>query len=217
MSSQYHPPDQDGAISHENQPQVVVRGGKTYVCSACGTLVEIPAEFVNQFDLVDQAASPREDAAKERTPQPPPASHSAPAEVRGKQCSTRKVEHGSAHCANSNKAQSRPRSACRPPRKIFADTIIDGLRVPSAQKLDRAFAWVSFQLKVVDRQDSEIRRLKKLLRQKPVSRPGPRRQAKAREAPPGATATVARPSPSHAGEDIPTAPDKKTPKGREPP
>ncbi|WP_207398779.1 hypothetical protein, partial [Bremerella alba] len=41
---------------------------------------------------------------------------------------------------------------------------IDGIRVPSAQEMDRALAWVSFHLKLLGLQGGEVRRLRKRLK-----------------------------------------------------
>ncbi|MBA2117734.1 hypothetical protein [Bremerella alba] len=42
-------PDQDRSQTRDNAPRGVVRADKTFVCSACGTLVEVPAKVVGRM------------------------------------------------------------------------------------------------------------------------------------------------------------------------
>ncbi len=157
-------PEPQGTDSTENAPQVVVRAGKTFVCTACGTLVEIPADVVDQFEIPASTTSnkPQEKPQAKSPPPSDPPKTSSP-------------KTSSPMPASSNKpASTRPPLTPQTPhqrsgrpirqRVRLAGKIIDGLRVPSASQLDRAFSWVTYQLKVVDRQDSEIKRLKKLLK-----------------------------------------------------
>lgn len=146
MSFSHEQPNYSGASSSESGPQVVVRAGKTFICTACGTLVEVPADVVGQL-VIAVEPSPPEEPVKEvvETSTPP------------------------AEAAQSNPdAEQRPKSNPRPKpkRASFAGTMIDGLRVPSAKELDRALNWVSFHLTVLDRQGSEIRRLQKTLKRR---------------------------------------------------
>lgn len=149
MSSSTAPqPDPSGSFSTENASQVVVRADKYFLCTACGTLVEIPEEVVGQ--LVLQVAHPEpEAAAKTPAAKPKP----APADTLPTEDATpRPIQ------------RPKPLRSQRPRRKTFAGETIDGLRVPSGQELDRALKWVSFHLRVLDRQKQEVTRLKKLLK-----------------------------------------------------
>ncbi|QDU75774.1 hypothetical protein Pan97_28160 [Bremerella volcania] len=153
MSSNHHTSEQNGALSRERKPQVVVRAGKTYVCSSCGTLVEIPADVVGQLVIaVDPSQS-------DETVEPSP------------------VSEKPSRATPIAKAPPRPKRPQPPKRVSFTGETIDGLRVPSSQQLDRAFSWVTFHLKVLDRQGSEIKRLKNLLRQQPMPCRDPREHA----------------------------------------
>lgn len=163
-----------GASSSGNAPQVVVRAGKTFICTACGTLVEVPADIVEQFVLV-----PPEEAKSPSRPQPPaeePTTAEAPpeatlspeySETTGANGSATIAERSATITDNPAQARSRPRRPRRPnapDRTHLTGQTIDGLVVPSAAKLDRAFSWVSYQFMVLDRKNSEFERLKKLLK-----------------------------------------------------
>ncbi|MFN3151069.1 hypothetical protein [Bremerella sp.] len=150
---QQQQPEPSGSFSEENAPQVVVRAGKHYVCSSCGTLVEIPAEVVGQLVLA-AAPSPQEEASPPTPPQAPSTVIAAP-----------------------SPQPPRPKRPSKPQRPSFVGETIDGLRVPSANELDRALAWVSFHLRVLDRQGSEIKRLQKAIedRNPPVQQASDRR------------------------------------------
>ncbi|WDI44611.1 hypothetical protein [Bremerella sp. P1] len=206
-----------GAFSAENTPQVVVRAGKTYVCSACGTLVEIPADVVGQLVIavtpeaenkpVDAASEEQEPGRTEAAQEKSSPSHPVTAEV----------------CTRPSTAKttrpSRPGRPKQPKRVSFADEMIDGLRVPTAGQLDRALAWVSFHLKVLDRQGSEIKRLRKLLKQRStidVPRPSltGRAQKATREGP---SSRVGSARQRHAPADLSVAPDVDNKTQRGPP
>ncbi|QDU73781.1 hypothetical protein Pan97_07810 [Bremerella volcania] len=176
MSSSSHAQlEQRGKLSNESKPQVVVRAGKYFVCSACGTMVEVPADVVGQLVIaVDPAAqeeevdtSPPQNQSRTEKPTPnKPVPTSTPSPSTARQTSQ----------------PPRPKQPRHHSHQGFTSKIIDGLAVPSAGQLDRAMAWVSFHLKVLDRQGSEIKRLKKLLKQHPTSRvpcPSPRGHAHA--------------------------------------
>ena len=164
-----------GASSHENAPQVVVRAGKHYVCSACGTWVEIPADVVGQLVYV---ASPANDAPpsgmSKDTPEVPSQVHpEKPPEATppvvptppAKASPTPNTQNTSNSGAAAETPSRQPTSQTPPRKRAFPRTF-DGLQVPSGRRLDHAFAWVRFQLQVLDRQDSEIKQLRKLLRQR---------------------------------------------------
>lgn len=182
MTSTSHHPQQSGASSGANQPQIVVRAGKHYVCSSCGVLVEIPADVVGQLVLVVDHTSqeePVDPTPSESATFAPLAEDSSPDPLEGPA-----VASSQAAPANDKLAVETPRQASsqttraarpgrpkQPQRNAFAGTMIDGLKVPTAAELDRALNWVSFHLKVLDRQGSEIKRLRKLLKKQNVPSP----------------------------------------------
>lgn len=127
--------------SGDSKPQVIVRSGKTYLCSSCGTLVEIPEDVVGQL-VIAVDPSPPEEPAEELPPQEETVSPEPPTPPQPERLKQRE-------------------------KVCFTGQMIDGLRVPSAAELDRAFSWVSFHLQVLDRQGSEIKRLRKLLKKRP--------------------------------------------------
>ncbi len=229
MSHAHDPPAQPEAESPDGTPQVVVRAGKTYICSACGTLVEIPAEFVEQFVLVPPqrqqnkrpaAASP---TAQDTPKQPPAPTSSDAAAGRGE------VSDGMASCgasgrratsttaASSGAQPTRPTHPKRPPRPSFAGQLIDGLRVPQPKQLDRAFAWVTHHLTVLDRKDSELQQLAKLLKQQKKNQvpcPRPRRPVIKITTPPKSEGKD-HPGRSQAHEDVSITPQKIDPGGKQ--
>ncbi|MEW4561219.1 hypothetical protein AB1K70_01765 [Bremerella sp. JC770] len=157
MSSTNAPPsERHDSASAGHTPQVVVRAGKTYLCSACGTLVEVPAEVVGQ--LVRVVACSPNGASEENLP---------PAETPSQTHVTPSTPSPTA--ASPKKCSKRPR--CRQPSQPIAakHPIIDGLCLPTAQQLNGALAWVSFHLKVLDRQGSELQQLKKRLKRRPAA------------------------------------------------
>ena len=129
MSAIHETPDKSSLNSQEHAPQVIVRAGKTYVCSSCGTLVEIPAEFVGQMVTVKAEPPPTEPSSE--TPV-----DAAPREV-----------------------PSNPKPRRQPKRKTLAGQVIDGLTVPSVAQLKEAQSWTAFHQKVLDRQNRELVRL----------------------------------------------------------
>ncbi|MFN3153368.1 hypothetical protein [Bremerella sp.] len=236
-SSTHRQPELQGAFSNEHAPQVVVRAGKTFVCSACGTLVEIPKEVVGQLVLAAAPASSEEQGRGEATevaPSPTDSSQHQPPidEATGVPCSrprghakevTPKESARSAPGAKQRHAHAdvemapvskqprptRPKRPRSPARECFVGQTIDGLTVPSARQLDRALAWVSFHLRILDRQGSEIQRLRKLLKQRSNSGvPCPRPRGPASEVPVHDPVKPAgNPNPKHAQEDLGVAPE----------
>lgn len=171
------PPKTIGASSYESAPKVMVRAGKHYVCSACGTWVEIPADVVGQMVYVPSPADeppPRDplnntrkapsEVLPRQTPEatppdvPTPVAPTPPAKA-----SAAQNTQNPGAAAEEPLRQPTPQT---PPRKRAVPRTIDGLQVPSGRRLDHAFAWVRFHMQVLDRQDSEIKQLKKLLRQR---------------------------------------------------
>ncbi|WDI41362.1 hypothetical protein [Bremerella sp. P1] len=158
MSTNHAQPDQRGTRSTERKPQVVVRAGKTFLCSSCGTLVEVPADVVGQLvvavDSSPQEAPAEPSVADEQPPQVEPDPTVTPAKSSSCKDSPR-PSHAPKH---------RPQRPSAPKKSHLIGEMIDGLKVPSAKQLDRALAWVSFHLKVLDRQGTEKNRLRKLLK-----------------------------------------------------
>jgi len=140
MSSHHAQPDRSGQHSPERTPQVVVRAGKCFVCSSCGVMVEIPADVVGQMVVV--AEQPTNEATED---EPTAERNSNPPKL------ARRVETPRPHSAEPSNCDA------------IAFRKIDGLRVPTGGQLSRALGWVGFQLKVLDRQGSELARLEKLL------------------------------------------------------
>ncbi|WP_207399344.1 hypothetical protein, partial [Bremerella alba] len=129
--------DPSGSFSSENAPQVVLRAGKAFVCSACGTLVEVPAQVVGRkVTPVEHAARPGVSPVERSQPEPPASDVSA-------------NQSGGLNDVADRKAAAAKVSKPKPRR-------IDGIRVPSAQEMDRALAWVSFHLKLLGLQGGEV-------------------------------------------------------------
>ncbi|QDU74692.1 hypothetical protein Pan97_17050 [Bremerella volcania] len=148
MSAVHQQPTESRSRSTQRAPQVVVRAGKTFLCSACGTLVQVPEDVVGQLVIAVERSTEDPYRREERASVEP--SHDVPPQPRSTPAKT---------------CPPRPGRPKRPAPDGRAAQIIDGLRVPLAGELDRALAWVSFHLKVLDRQGSEVKRLKKLLKQ----------------------------------------------------
>ncbi|QDU73376.1 hypothetical protein Pan97_03460 [Bremerella volcania] len=155
MTTNHDQPEPSGAT----KPQVVVRAGKYFVCSSCGTMVEVPADVVGQL-VIAVDPSPQEELS------PPESANLKPPQQQTL------IQESPSRPARSKRLQ-------QPDRSDLTGTMIDGLGVPSSQELDRALAWVSFHLKVLDRQGSELKRLQKLLKQQPMPCPRPRGHAPA--------------------------------------
>ena len=162
-ASSHAQPDPGGSFSSENGPQVVVRAGEYFVCSACGTMVRLPAEVVGQ--LVLTAAPTPEKQPVAATPEREEPARSMPHAAVSPQADQVSVKATATVRRPSKARPSRPRRPQQPQRVSLAGEMIDGLRVPSGDELDRALAWVSFHLRVLDRQGSEIARLQKLLKE----------------------------------------------------
>ena len=197
----------------ESAPQVVVRADKYFICSACGVLVEIPPEVVGQLVLAASPAS-QDAKVKEAAPRKEPVT-ATDSPMSGKAVATQV-------------APPRPRRPQRPKRLAFVGETIDGLQVPSGQQLDRALKWVSFHLRVLDRQNSEINRLKKLLKQRSAGIASTDTKQASRQHPNTpmhySGASCPRPrghddphQPPHAHEDVSMAPEKHTKIERGPP
>ncbi|MFN3149061.1 hypothetical protein [Bremerella sp.] len=209
-----HEPTQPGGAS---APQVVVRAGKTFVCSSCGTLVEIPAEVVGQ--LVLAAAPASQDMPGGESPpevKEPPAKEP---ERHAHQAQPVLTQQPSRQTASAKLRPQRPKRPQRPQPELFTGTMIDGLRVPSGQQLDRALKWVSFHLRVLDRQSGEIKRLQTLLKQPPSIRvPRPSSFGRASETQsPTRPERSSQPNQQHAHEDVSMAPVVRDVNERGPP
>lgn len=208
--STHHHPDQNGALSSESTPQVVVRAGKHYVCSSCGTWVEIPADVVGMLVIAPEPQSQSTEAQQETSTSEGVASVAAPTPSKNVA-----VETNSSRSTSDKTNPRRPTRPQQPPKPGFVGETIDGLRVPSSQELDRAFEWVTFHLKILDRLDSEIKRLKKRSNvQASCARP----RAAANESPDKDAPTWSNsPREGHAPEPTDIASEPKRAKGREPP
>ncbi|QDU77651.1 hypothetical protein Pan97_47230 [Bremerella volcania] len=205
MSTTHHLPKANGAFSRENKPQVVVRAGKHYVCSSCGTMVEIPADVVGQLVIaIDPAPKVEEPQQQPSTPV------SKNADVSIGNSDDAAVERRSTLFAPAKPVAKRPK------QKRFVGEMIDGLKVPSAGRLDRALAWVTFHLKVLDRQGSEIKRLKKLLKKESVPCPRPHGHAM-KVAGHESRRPCRQEQASHAHEDVGMSPNTDPAKERGPP
>ncbi|MFN3150596.1 hypothetical protein [Bremerella sp.] len=178
MSSSPAQPGPKGAFSGENACQVVVRAGKTFLCSACGTMVEVPAEVVGQLVIAVNPSPPKE-PPETSVSRDTPSSENPSVEDQRPQAknltTTRQIPSPAQPVVMQDRPAKPVRSRARPPRpkrpqpprpNALVGTLIDGLKVPSAKELDRAFAWVSFHLRVLDRQAGELKRLTKLRKQR---------------------------------------------------
>jgi len=200
MTFPHAQPETTGAISHENAPQVVVRAGKTFLCSACGTLVEVPPDVVGQLVVVPDPAPPEEPAQ----PRPAPAKPSS-----SKPATTQ----------HSPASPPRPRHPKRPERLNLTGTTIEGLHVPSGGQLHRALAWTSFHLKVLDRQGSELKHAQQQLNRRtkhrvPCARPRGHAKQNTPQPPPAVTPSDA---PNQTDPDKPIAPNPDPTNKRGPP
>jgi len=125
-----------GGLSTESAPQVVVRGGETFVCLACGVMIRLPDDVVGQVVLPVEA-SPRPEPTSTSTGQEEPA------------------REGAAE-ATSPPAMERPQPCERPktqtphleqlPQVAPARERIDGLVVPTTRELERLLAWIDYRL-----------------------------------------------------------------------
>lgn len=167
-------PDPHGSFSTENAPEVVVRADKYYVCSSCGTLVEIPAEVAGQLVI---AVNPKPSAAASTTKPPLPsqpassvshkhAAGATPPASTTTQATPRPRADRSSNAQQPNPRPARPSRPKRPTPVSYVGKTIDGLVVPSAEQLDRALKWVAFHLRVLDRQGEELKRLKQKLKKR---------------------------------------------------
>jgi len=142
MSSAHDPPEPGSKSATAPQPQVVVRAGKYFICTACRTLVELPPDVVGQLvgiaeHALEEIATP--DAAK--------------------RSATTTIEPTAEVPPKRNSSKRKPPKPNQP--ACLTGQTIDGLRVPSGKQLGIAMSWVSFHLKVLDRQGSEFDRLRK--------------------------------------------------------
>ena len=213
MKPHHEPPDSGSENSPGRKPQVVVRAGKTFLCSSCGTLVEVPPEVVGQLVIAVEPTTQQEPN------QQPPAQEQPPQTQRPQKQSPQTPRPKKTHAQKQHSPQRpppRPKRPRQPQRESFVGQTIDGLQVPSAQQLDRALKWVSFHLRVLDRQGSEINRLRKLLKTQPVPRPSPLERA--HEVPVRSSDELESNEHSqHAHEDVSMAPGSRAAKERGPP
>ena len=203
--------------------QVVVRAGKYFACSSCGVMVELPEEVVGQLVLAVAPSSPESTEPEPAEPETVARQSAAPAEATAK-IPAQPARPSSAVAVSSTSPASsvrpqrppRPRRPRTPARESFAGQIIDGLRVPTGGQLDRALAWVSFHLRVLDRQSGELNRLQKLLKQQRVAGPQPRGDAKV-DTPQEPVHSARGTQPQHAQADLGVAPNRDIQTQRGPP
>jgi len=159
----YNPEPPGGGFSTESAPQVIVRAGETFVCSACGALVEVPAEVVGQMIVPVQQI------------EPPAAEPSPPAREPGPT-----VRSGESPSPSAPAPKVRPPRPVRPRQPLHMDDQperIDGLVVPTTKQIERLLAWIEYRLGRL----SALQQIEKQLdRQKPQRVRGarPRRHAK---------------------------------------
>ncbi|MFN3153677.1 hypothetical protein [Bremerella sp.] len=198
--------------------QVVVRAGKYFACSSCGVMVELPEEVVGQLVLALNPSS-QEPPKLETVEQQESASVEAAATVptqAARPSNAVAVQPASPASSVRPQRPPRPRRPRTPARESFAGQIIDGLRVPTGGQLDRALAWVSFHLRVLDRQSGELNRLQKLLKQQRVAGPQPRGDAK-EDMPQEPVHSARGTQPQHAQADLGVAPNRDIQTQRGPP
>ncbi|MFN3151710.1 hypothetical protein [Bremerella sp.] len=200
-------PDPHGSFSPENAPEVVVRADKYYVCSSCGTLVEIPAEVAGQLVIaVNPKPSAGASPTKPRLPGPPASSvspqHAAGATPPASPTTQAKPKPHADRSPTARQSTPRPGRPKQLKSVSFVGQTIDGLVVPSGQQLDRALKWVAFHLRVLDRQGEELQRIKQQLKKRQ-----PQKQC--------APATPTPQTPTHT--NVHTAPQSDTKRERGPP
>ncbi|QDU73113.1 hypothetical protein Pan97_00800 [Bremerella volcania] len=184
MSSSAHPqPEPAGASSHDVAPRVVVRAEKYYLCTACGTLVEIPADVVGQLVLLAPTSKPTPPSNPTPSSQQLPPTEEEQEKPPGFAAAARPAARFHPTRRTNPQPVARPKDS-RPPQPKrprtpqqpqWAGVVIDGLPTPSGRQLDNALKWATFHLQVLDRQESEIKRLKKLLTQAAQAQPSCRR------------------------------------------
>jgi len=200
MSSTNDQPDSCGSFSPENATQVVVRAGKTFVCSACGTLVEIPADLEGQW-VMASASSPNNASDPSDAPNKvPDCVETALSRIPVSAPSTSTTSAPAT--ASPKRRPPRPKRPAAPKPVCFVGQAIEGLQVPTGKELHYAMGWVSFHLKVLDRQGSEVKHLRK---KRPKGRgPCPRPRGHTEELPaekPQGSSPNANPSQIHEGGD----------------
>jgi len=167
------PSETGGGRSCRSAPQVVVRAGKTWVCSACGVLVEVPPELVGQMVIVPEEAEQPEPAAASLADEVASREEAPPAEVGA----------DTAPCARQAEGNSPAARLRRPKRPRWPAEVssprerIDGLIVPTTQEMDRLWAWVSYRLKQLDllKQQENVLHQSPAKRRRPQGRTAPKR------------------------------------------
>jgi len=182
-----------GGRSPERAPQVVVRAGKTWICSACGVMVEVPPEVVGQMVMVPEPTPPQDTVEPGLASATP--SHEAQTEEQPAGEIPSPVE------PLEEKPSPRPTCPRRSSRSNSDQPRIDGLIVPTPKQLQRLMAWVEYRLARLD----VLKKQEKMLLRIPSNRPrkAPSRQAPSRQAPP-----------RHAHPDVSMAPIQKPRKAR---
>jgi len=145
-------PKPPGGLSPERTPQVVVRAGKHFLCSACGKLVEVPAEVVGMLGVVPEPAGPPADSQdpvvqKQNDQSEVPSAVSASAEP-------------------ADRAHARPSQASESSRQR-----VDGLMVPTPREMHRLLAWIDHRLRRLKDLQGEETGLARLRLRGPRRRP----------------------------------------------
>jgi len=136
-----------GGLSPESTPRIVVRAGKHYVCSACGTWVQLPDDVVGQLVIAADSVEPAEPAAESPAKEEP-----------------------------SLPEAPKPSCRKSPPRIDTGRETIDGLIVPTTEEMQRLLKWIEYRLHRLDALKRLERQLTRQKSSKMPGRPA-RRQA----------------------------------------
>jgi len=184
MKSATRQSEASGGRSRERAPQVVVRAGKTFVCSACGTWVQVPDDVVGQWVVVADQSGQTAAVSDETATDPRASSDSVTHPADEAACSSAAVtpavpaEEDASPYSREDRSQrpcsAKPRKRCAAKRKLprpacagsSAEERIDGLRVPTAGELERLLAWIDYRLKRLN----ELQRLEKELERQKAKR-----------------------------------------------
>jgi len=157
-----NPPHNPVTPGGEISPQVVVRAGKTWVCSACGVLIELPADVVGQMVVLPDPSEP--------SARPSPTPHEQSPENEPLQNDAGPDQETASPSPGTNRAgMRRPK---RLPSAGLPRERIDGLIVPTTEELQRLLSWIDYRLKRLN----TLRQFEKQST-KPWSSRSPRREA----------------------------------------
>ncbi|MBA2116525.1 hypothetical protein [Bremerella alba] len=171
--------DSQGQLSRAGTPGIRVRADKNFLCTACGETVEIPAEVVGKMVVVPEPVE--QILAEDPSPAATPVLTGPP----------------------------RPQRLKQPKQDRPAERRIDGLKVPAAAEMERALAWVSFHLKLLGLQGTEVNRLKKRFKKRRLQQPQAHRGAHWSEGHPGSKKRQSVPPVPRPGRHAKKAPVRK--------